>query len=228
MKILSEDTLIIWNKHPVNEYRKFFQQATGEKEIMGSNFQVWLFSQAGKTLAEALEEYLHPSGHETVADFLTERRFESISDADKEFIIAFDKAIGGFGYDFGNAIISGNVFSPMVIIYGKSNTKNRPCAARIYIHDNGIVLRIFLQKVDSHRQYIENAPQHIKDVFLSQDGLCTRCWDNCKTRPSPYTIDGQQIQKCHHHTFYFNNPSVEKLPDYMSLFAEFYPIRRKT
>ena len=227
-QILPEDTVILWNKHPVNEYRKFFQQATGEKEISPGdiNFQNWLFSQAGKTLAEALEEYLQPSGHENVADFLTERRFDSISAPEKDFIVAFDKAITNFGYDFGGAIISGNIFSPMVIIYGKTNTKSRNCAARIYINDSGIVLRMFFQKVDLHRQYIENAAPHIKEAFSSKNGRCTFCWQNCTSRPKPYTVDGEEIQKCHHHTFYFDNPSVKKLPDYMDLFAEFYPVKK--
>ena len=228
-QVLTGDTLIIWNLHPVNEYRKFFLQATGEKEIApgGMIFQNWLFSQAGKTLAEALEEYLHPSEHENIAAFLTERRFDLISESEKEFIVAFDKEMNNFGYDFGGAIISGNVFSPMVIIYGKSNTKSRPCAARIYIRDTGILLRMFFQKVDSHRQYIENAPPHIKEAFSNQNGLCTRCWENCPSRPAVYTVDGQQIQKCHHHTFYFENPSLEKLSDYISLFNEFYPSKNK-
>ena len=227
-QILPEDTVIIWNAHPVNEYRKFFQQATGKKEIPTGNmdFQSWLFSQAGKTLAEALEEYLHPSGHESMEDFLTERRFNLLSASKKAFMIAFDKAISDFGYDFGGAIISGNVFSPMVIIYGKSNTKSRTCAARIYIKDTGILLRMLFQKVDTHRAYIENTPPHIKEAFSGQTGLCTFCWDKCPSRPAAYTLDGQQIRKCHHHTFYFDAPSVEKLSDYMGLFAEFYPVKK--
>lgn len=225
VKILPDDTLIIWNKHPVGEYRKFFIQTTGMEISPSINFQNWLFSQAGKTLAEALEEYRHPSGHEQIKDFLQERRFNAISKPEKDFIIAFDRAIADFGYDFGNMIGSGNVFSPMVIIYGKTGTKSRPCAARIYINENGIALRLFLNKISAHTKYIENASAHIKEAF-SEKGLCTFCWDKCPSRPAPYTIDGRTVQKCQHHTFYFDSPSVDRLPDYMGLFAEFYPKKK--
>ena len=227
--VLPDDTLIIWNKHPVGEYRKFFQQATGNDKLeTGSmDFQSWLFSQAGKTLAEALEEYLHPSAHESIEQFLTERRFDIISEPDKDFIIAFDKVISEFGYDFGGCVTSGNVWSPMVIIYGKTGTKSRPCAARVYIKDDGIIFRLYLNKVDSHRQYIENAPAHIKEAFSSQTGLCTSCWDKCPSRPAPYTIDGIQIQKCQHHRFYFTAPTIEKMPDYIGLLKEFYASKKK-
>ena len=226
--ILSKDTIILWNKHPVNEYRKFFQRMTGEEKIECGNmdFQTWLFSQAGKTLDEALEEYLNPSGQKDMESFLAERRFNLISAPEKEFIIAFDKAIKIFGYDFGDAIISGNVWSPMVIIYGKTDTKSRPCAARIYIKETGILFRMFLRKVDAHRKYIENAPSHIKESFMKKTRLCTFCWDKCPSRPAAYTIDGNKIQQCQHGAFYFDNPSVEKLPDYVNLFAEFYPVKK--
>lgn len=225
-KILPEDTLVIWNKHPVGEYRKFFTQMTGNEILPSMHFQNWLFSQAGKTLNEALEEYLHPSESKNMEEMLSERRFHVISEQDKCFIIAFDKAISDFGYDFGGVIGSGNVFSPLLIIYGKTGTKSRPCAARIYIHDTGIEFRLFLNKVDTHRQYIENSPEHIKSAFLAEKGICTHCWEKCPSRPAIYTIDGQSVQKCHHHTFYFDAPSVEKLPEYMGLFAEFYPKKK--
>lgn len=227
-KILPEDTLIIWNKFPVGEYRSFFQHATGSETFSpGMDFQNWLFSQAGKTLAEALAEHLHPSGHESVEDFLTERRFDGLCGPDKAFIVAFDKAIHDFGYDFGGAIGSGNVFSPMVIVYGKTGTKSRPCAARIYIRDTGIVFRLFLSKVDAHRQAVESAPAHIKQAFTGEKGACTLCWDKCPSRPAPYTIDGKTHQKCQHHAFYFDAPSVERLPDYMALFGEFYSKKKR-
>jgi len=223
-KILPEDTLIVWNQHPVGEYRKFFQYATGQEKINpGMDFQTWLFNQANKTLAEALEEYLNPSEPKNMDEILSERRFNIISEPDKAFILAFDKAMNEFGYDYGGVIRSGNVFSPLLIVYGKTDTKSRPCPARIYINDNGIRFRLFLNKVDAHRQYIENAPAHIKNAFTSDSGRCTLCWDKCPSRPAAYTIDGKTVQKCQHHTFYFDTPSMEKLPDYINLLSEFYP-----
>ncbi|MDR0326106.1 MAG: hypothetical protein LBI19_08455 [Oscillospiraceae bacterium] len=229
-KILHDDTLIVWNKHPVGEYRKYFQQATGKEEIVTvcRDFQTWLFTQAGKTLKEALEELNHPSGSKNMEELLTERRFDMVSGSDKAFIIAFDKAIHEFGYDFGGAIGSGNVWSLLVVAYGKTGTKSRPCAARIYIRDAGsIMLRLYMRKVDAHRQYVENAPSYIKEAFTSGNGNCTFCWDKCPARPAAYTIDGQLFHKCQHGMVYFNAPSVEKLPDYMGLFSEFYPVKTK-
>ena len=50
--------VIIWNKFPVGEYRKFFQHATGKEriDVGGRGLETWIFTQSGKTLKEALEE----------------------------------------------------------------------------------------------------------------------------------------------------------------------------
>lgn len=229
-KILPEDTVIVINKHPVGEYRKFFQQETGvEKITVGSmDFQPWLFTQAGKTLKEALDEYNQPSGPKNVERFLAERRFDMMKEPDKAFIIAFDKEINKLGYDFGGVIGSGFAAGcELMIIYGKTGIKSRPCAARIYIKENDITLRLFLNKIDAHRQYIENAPAFIKDVFTSENESCTGCSfkdGKCKYKyTKTFTIDERLINKCDAKAFIFANPSVEKLPDYMGLLTEFYP-----
>ena len=41
-----------------------------------------------------------------------------------------------------------------------------------------------------------------------------------------YLYDGNLMRKCNHSTFYFNMPTVEKLSDYIGLFAEFYPKKK--
>jgi hypothetical protein len=41
-----------------------------------------------------------------------------------------------------------------------------------------------------------------------------------------YTIDGQEMQKCNHATFYFDMPTVDQLPDYMGLLEQFYPVKK--
>ena len=151
-------------------------------------FQNWIFSQAGKTLKEALEEFNDPSIPKTMEEFLTERRFNIVKESDKAFLIAFDKEVNALGYDFDGIIGSGNIWSPLMIVYGKTGTKSRPVAARIYIKDNCITLRLFLNKIDAHRQYIENAPAHIKESFIFADGDCTSCNSSCT--PKTYTIDG--------------------------------------
>ena len=227
-KILPKDTLIVWNKFPVGEYRNFFQETTGKEIKPGDkirpnmDFQNWLFSQSGKTLEDALEEYLNPSEPKNMEEILSERRFNVLSESNKMFIVAFDKAINDLGYDYGGIIGTGNVWSTMMIVYGKTNTKSRPCAARIYIKEDGIIFRLYLNKVDMHRQYIENASEHIKSAFTTENGRCTFCWEKCPSRPKAYTIDGEVIQKCQHHTFYFDSPSIDRIPDYMNLLSEFY------
>ena len=62
-----------------------------------------------------------------------------------------------------------------MIIYSKSGVKSKQVAARIYIKENGIVLRLFFNDIDKHREYIENAQDFIKNVFLGEHGNCRRC-----------------------------------------------------
>ena len=118
-----------------------------------------------------------------------------------------------------------------MIIYGKTNVKSRPCAARIYISADGEVsLRLFLSKIDAHSQYIENAPTYIKGVFTGKHGNCTGCGlrdGKCKfNSKKTYTIDGRLFNKCNARVFAFHSPSVEKLPDYMGLLEEFFPAKK--
>ena len=226
-ELLPEDTVIVFGKIPVGEYRKFFVQAIGGEITTGAgdmNFQTWLFSQGGKTLKEAADEYFHPPGHVKMEEFLTERRFDIVSGPDKEFIIAFDKAISDHGYDFGGAIHAGHSWgSRLMIIYGKTGTKSRPCPARIWIKEDGILFQIYFTNIGAHREYIEAAPAYIKEVFTgyNENRRCKSCRSKCG--PKEYTIDGQFISVCRDAPFWFENPSVEKLPDYMGLLSEFYP-----
>ena len=232
-KLLSEDTVIrsiVGNPNgvPVGEYRKFLYEAIGKHFVdsMGhTGFQNWLFSQTGKTLKEVVDEHTYNYKANTMEVLLSERRFDIVSEHSKSFILAFDKAMNERGYDCENMVSSGLVWGMYMIIYGKTDTKSRPCAARIYIQADGTVsLRFFLTKVDKHMQYIEAAPEHIKQGFNFTGGDCTLCNMNC-TQGKVYTIDGHAMAKCSHNTFFFNAPSVEKLPDYMRLFAEFYPTK---
>ena len=226
-ELLSEDAIVVFGKIPVGEYRKFFIQSIGEQIAAGvgdMNFQTWLFTQGGKTLKEATDEYFNPLGHETMTEFLTERRFSSVSKEDKAFIIAFDKEVHELGYDFGNAIHAGHSWgSNQMIIYGKTGTKSRSCPARIWIKDDGILFQIYFTGIDAHRGYIEAAPRYIKEVFTgyNENRSCRACRSKCG--PKEYTIDGRFMSICRDAPFWFTNPSLEKLPDYMGLLYEFYP-----
>jgi len=233
-KLLSEDTVIrsvVGNSDgiSVGEYRNFLYEAIGKDFIDSmdySGFSNWLYSNTGKTLKEVVDE--HNAGYKPkgMEDLLSEKRFDIISESDKAFILAFDKAINEFGYDCENQVGSGLTWGLFMIIYGKAGTKSRPCAARIYIKEDGeVILRFFLKQVDKHRQYIESASARIKDAFVFNDGDCTACSASC-TQCKVYTVDGLEMRKCSHATFYFRRPTVDRLVDYMGLLAEFYPVKK--
>ena len=112
-----------------------------------------------------------------------------------------------------------------MIIYSKSGIKSKKIIARIYIKDDCIILRLYLNKIDKHRNYIENTPEHIKSVFINDNGRCDHCHNEnngkCKFRKA-YTLDGKFIEKCNGKTFEFHHPNIEKLEDYLELLSEFY------
>ncbi|MFV0400815.1 MAG: hypothetical protein ACK5LX_09405 [Oscillospiraceae bacterium] len=162
---------------------------------------------------------------------MREERFDGIKPSDKDFIIAFDREMQELGYDFGGEIGSGYCWGKYMIIYAKTGVKAKKVAARIFIREEEIVLRLFFSKIDSHRAYIEKAPPHIKEAFTGSQGDCHHCEHKpegvCNFRKS-YTIDGKAIEKCSDVVFEYHEPSVEKLPDYMGLLREFYGARRRT
>lgn len=162
-------------------------------------------------------------------NILAEERFNFISSEDKDFIIVFDNEISKLGYGFGDNIGSGYCWGKYMIIYSKLGVKNKQVAARIYIRENSIVLRLFLNKIDKHREYIENAKPFIRDVFTGEHGKCQRCHNDkggtCKFRKT-YTLNNNYIEKCNGITFEFWESNLEKLPDYMGLLKEFYPVRK--
>jgi hypothetical protein len=165
-------------------------------------------------------------GMETV---LSEERFNFMSVENKAFIQGFDSEISNLGYEFGGSIGSGFCWGKYMIIYSKIGVKSKQVAARVYIREKSIVLRLFLNKIDNHREYIENTPAFIKDVFTGEHAKCNHCHNDkggvCKFRKT-YTIDNKFIEKCNGITFEFWQPDLEKLPEYMSLLKEFYPIRK--
>ncbi len=160
---------------------------------------------------------------------LAEDRFNIMSQEDKAFIIAFDEEITKLGYDYGDNIGSGYCWGKYMVIYAKTGVKNKQVAARIYIRENSIVLRLFLNKIDHHREYIENAKAFIKEPFIGDYGKCNHCHNDkggiCKFRKS-YTLDHNYIEKCNGITFEFWKPDLIKLPDYVNLLKEFFPKRR--
>jgi hypothetical protein len=162
---------------------------------------------------------------------LLENRFDFVSAADKAFILAFDHEMTPLGYASFDNIGSGFCWGRYMVVYAKTGVKKKSVAARIYIRDTGIVLRLFLNDIDKHRTYLENAPAIIKTVFTGEHGKCQHCKNqtngNCKFRKS-YTLDQQLYEKCNGLAFEFQEPNLEKLPFYMDLLKEFYRVIRNS
>jgi len=226
---LTEDTIIGSRKISADEFRRFFKKTLGEdyeKFAVVRNVIKVSLNHKGKTLKEIIEECNNPAGSKSLEEILEEDRFKIISMPDKAFIIAFDKAMNERGYDFGGTIY-GNM-DLMAIVYGKTGTKTRPCPVRIHINNDGnICLRLYLHKVDDHRQYIENAPTRIREVFTNDIGKCTGCNfkdGKCKYKcTKTYTIGRRLFSKCY---FEVTDTTVENIPDYIDLLSEFHPMKK--
>ena len=162
-------------------------------------------------------------------DILNEERFGFVSSQDMSFIRAFDNEMTKLGYGFGGKIGSGYCWGKYMLIYTRVEVKSKKVFARIYMCEKSIVLRLFLNDIDKHRSYIENAASHIKEVFVGDAADCEHCHNErdglCRFRKT-YTIDDRLIEKCNGKTFEFHHPNLHRLPDYLSLFTEFYPKKR--
>jgi hypothetical protein len=166
---------------------------------------------------------------------LKEDRFNFVSNENKKFINEFTKEMNSFGYNFGGEIGNGFCWGNYMVIYSKTGIKNKKVIARIYIRDNcvivwggkeynyknSLVLRLFFADIDKHSAYLENAPIHIKDAFIDENGICNHCRENCHFRKS-YTLDGKKIEKCGGSVFEYNNPKTKDIKDYMNILKEFY------
>jgi len=135
-----------------------------------------------------------------------------------------------FGYSFGNTVGSGHCWGRYMLINRKSGAKSTNVYARIYIADRGLALRLFLNQIDEHREYIEKAPDFIKEVFVGKAADCQNCRrdvnGNCRFRKS-YTIDGRLINKCNGLTFKFRELPLQKPDESIKLFLEFFPKKTK-
>ncbi|HCS38564.1 MAG TPA: hypothetical protein DIW44_03130 [Anaerolineaceae bacterium] len=160
---------------------------------------------------------------------LSEDRFDFVSAENKSFMLAFDEEISRLGYGFGGKIGEGFCWGRFMVLYRKSGVKSQTVYARLYIREMDIVLRLFLNQVDKHREFIENAREYIKTVFTGPRGNCEHCHNDkdgvCKFRKS-YTLENRLIEKCNGIVFEFFEPDTSKLKEYMALFTEFFPGRR--
>ena len=166
-------------------------------------------------------------GEDMIADHMAEKQFDFINNDNKQFIIEFTKALEDLGYIYGGEIGSGYCWGRYMLIFRKANVKSKKVTARIYIRDDSIVLRMFFHDVTKRAAYISNSPDFIKNVFTGEFGTCKHCkGDNCRFRKD-YEIDGVKYEKCNGTTFEFYEPCVKDIPEYIALFQEFYPFKKK-
>ncbi len=225
---ITEDTVINSSVSPA-KYRLFFKNTIEgfSPETYCGSFQYWLDYNNGKTIKEAIESYQDIKLPKSIDERLKEERFSIVSEQDKAFITAFSNEISKLGYDYGGHIGWGACWGVFMVIYSKTGVKSKQVAARIFIREDHVVLRLFLNNIEKHTGYIENAPEHIKSVFTGTHGDCS-CnpkKENCRMRKT-YVIDGKQIEKCSGVVFEFHQPDVAKLPDYMGLLNEFYASKK--
>ena len=161
-----------------------------------------------------------------IEEQMKEEHFHFISETDKQFIIAFTKALQALGYTYNDTIGSGFCWGKYMLIFRKANVKSKNVVARIYIQDHSIVLRMFFNQVTKHGDFIRSSPEFIRDVFLGEYGNCKHCrGDACKFRKD-YEIDGIKYEKCNGVTFEFRETKLEYIPDYIALFQEFFPAKQ--
>ena len=173
-------------------------------------------------------------------DLLKDKKFNFVSKENKEFIFEFTKQMNLFGYDFNGKIENGFCWGNFMIVYSQTGVVNKKVIARIYIRDNGniiwggknynfyngIVLRLYFNNVNKHREYIENAPSFIKEPFINNNGICNNCKEECKS-VKKYLINGTKIEKCAGIVFEFYDPKIENVIDYMNILKEFYSKKPK-
>lgn len=160
---------------------------------------------------------------------LSEGRFDFISADNKAFMHAFDDEMSKLGYGFGGKISDGFCWGRYMVLYRKTGVKSETVYVRIYIRETDIVLRLFLNQIDKHHDYIENAPAYIKEVFSGPRGDCEHCHNEkggaCRFRKT-YNIENRLIEKCNGIVFEFFEPDVSRLRDYVALFTEFFPLKK--
>lgn len=157
---------------------------------------------------------------------LADEKYSFISVGDKEFITAFADAMARLGYTYGSRIADGICWGKYMLVFTKENVSSKKAYARIYIRDDSIVLRLFLNNVTAHSGYIVNAPDFIRESFTGSHGSCQHCkGDDCRFRKD-YVIADVTYEKCNGVTFEFFNPELKNLEEYIGLFTEFYPVKK--
>lgn len=169
----------------------------------------------------------HPDGNvDNATAHAAERilRFKAVFEENLPFLEAFDKGMEGLGYT------SERRDDGTQMVYMKAGVKSEKPYVRVFADRRGLVLRFHLFKVEKHADFIADAPSHIRDVFAGPGGGCRHCTDDKEDRCGyrrTYVLDGEQIEKCGFSAFCFRDVDVSEVDDYVAMFREFYPERKK-
>lgn len=158
---------------------------------------------------------------------LSQNEYDFISENNKDFIIAFDAEMERLGYTSGKTIGPGHCWGRYMIIYTKAGVKSKKSYARFYIREEDMVLRLYLSDVDKHRDVIEQAPVFIHDAFTGPFPSCDHCHGKTECiHQKKYTLNGTKYEICDGKAFWFFQPELEHLSDYLKLFNAFYPAKK--
>lgn len=163
-----------------------------------------------------------------IKEQMAEDRFSFMRAPDKAFVVQMTEALQSLGFTYGDVIGDGICWGKYMLIFRKAGAKSKKVAARIYIREKSAAFRLFLSDVTKHADFIAAAPAHIKDVFTGESGNCKHCRGEVCRFQKCYEIEGARIEKCNGEVFTFTDASVEKIPDYIGLFKEFYAPKRRS
>ena len=158
---------------------------------------------------------------------LEDPKFSFINSEDRAFMNAFDQAMDERGYGCADELGSGFCWGKYMAVYTPVGAKTKRVAARIYVREESIALRLFFSGIDRHRRDIEAAPESIRQLFMGPEGDCHHCEgrERCTFRKS-YTLEGRLIEKCSGSVFTIERPQLSQLGDYLQLFDAFYRRRK--
>ena len=156
---------------------------------------------------------------------LADAKFDFVSREDKAFLIAWDQALDQLGYTNGGDIGSGYCWGKYMVIYTKRGVKSKKSYARAYLREDGLVLRLYFSNIDEHRSAVESAPAHLQEAFTGSFPQCDHCREVCSHRKR-YALHGAPYEACDGKTFWFCQPNIEDLPDYLNLCQAFYPAKK--
>lgn len=163
----------------------------------------------------------------TTENLLKPSEFDYISDKNKTFIASFNSEINRLGYTHSN-IQGGFCWGKHMLVYTKAGVKSKKSYARIYMRENDIVLRLYFSGIEKHGDFIAKTPQYIKEAFTGEFPKCDHCHGKTEcVHQKKYLLEGFEYEICDGKAFWFVNPHLEHLDDYLNLFLEFYPAKNK-